>query len=277
MTLSTYQFSFTPNNNQSSPFVFGAGTPYIVEDVQGLMATSPLRNQDDNRGYADGSFSGRDFYDGRTVTIELLIVGDSSHNAQYYYRQLQANLAPQVTGYYPDPYASTQATGVLGLFQFQLTSTTGIQRMWGRVRSISAPVDVDFSYGYIAVTAEFYFPDPRYYDDSANTSSTGSVVSVWNNGWATTSPAITIASPLANGAITDSYGNIMTFANVNTSYPLVIDLLQRTVTQNGAPARNTLTTMTKWLDIPGNVPSSSPTSWTSTLNNMTVTWRNAYV
>ena len=72
MTLSTYQFSF-------NGFTFGAGTPYIVEQVDGLMATSGIRNQDDNRGYIDGGWSGRDFYDARTVTFDFILVGDGSH------------------------------------------------------------------------------------------------------------------------------------------------------------------------------------------------------
>jgi hypothetical protein len=267
MTLSTYQFSF-------NGFTFGAGTPYTVEKIDGLMATAGIRNQDDNRGYIDGTYSGRDFYDSRTVTIDFLLVGDSSHPAQYYFQQLQKNLAPQVYGYYPDPYASTQASSVLGLFQFQLTATTGQQRMWGRVRSVSASVDPEFTYGYILATADLHFPDPRYYDETANTAS-GSTATIYNNGWATTSPAITIASPSASGTITDSVtGAVMTFANVNTSYSLIIDTLQRTISQNGISARNTLTTMTNWLTIPAN---TSTGTWTSTLGSMAVTWRNAYV
>ena len=69
MTVSIYQFAF-------NGLTFGAGTPYIVENVDGLGGTAPLRIQDDNRGYIDGSYSGRDFYDGRTVTFDLLITGD---------------------------------------------------------------------------------------------------------------------------------------------------------------------------------------------------------
>lgn len=99
MTLSIYQYQFTPNGS-STPFVWGAGTPYAVENIDGLGGSSPIRNEDDNRGYIDGSFSGRDFYDARTVTFDILITGDGSHSAQYYYKQLQASLYPQPTGYY---------------------------------------------------------------------------------------------------------------------------------------------------------------------------------
>jgi len=272
LTLSIYQYQFTPNGS-STPFVWGAGTPYAVENIDGLGGSSPIRNEDDNRGYIDGSFSGRDFYDARTVTFDILITGDGSHSAQYYYKQLQASLYPQPTGYYPDPYASTQATGVLGLFQFQLSAVTGIQRMWGRVRLLTTPIDPEFSFGYITCTVEFYFPDPRYYDDTAITPSAGTTVSLSNAGWATTCPAITIATPSASGSITDNInGYVMAFSNVDTSYPLVIDLLRRSVTQNSLPARNTLTNVNNWLCLTPNYS----TTWTSTLGSMAITYRNAY-
>ena len=271
MTLGIYQYQFTPNGS-STPFVFGAATPYAVESIDG-MGSSPIRNQDDNRGYIDGNFSGRDFYDARTVTFDILIIGDGSHSAQYYYKQLQSSLYAQPLGYYPDPYASTQPTGTLGLFQFQLSAITGIQRMWGRVRDITTTIDPEFSFGYITCTVEFFFPDPRYYDDALITSSSGTNISLTNAGWATTCPAITIASPSASGSITDNTnGYVMQFANVNTSYPLVIDTLRRTITQNSLPARNVLTNVNNWLCLPPNYT----TTWTSTVGTMQMTYRNAY-
>ena len=96
MTLGTYQFQF-----RGVPF--GAGTPYIVESVDGL-GTPALRVQDDNRGYIDGAYSGRDFYEGRTVTFNILIIGDSTKSAQAYYRDFRYDLSPQVQGLYPNPY-----------------------------------------------------------------------------------------------------------------------------------------------------------------------------
>ena len=74
----------------------------------------------------------------------------------------------------------------------------------------------------------------------------------------------------------------MNFSNVNTSYPLVIDLLQRTITQNGLPARNTLAYFDNvtsgaitggWLSLMGNYG----TSWSSTLGSMAITYRNSYI
>jgi hypothetical protein len=275
MTLSVYQFSFTPNGGTA--LTFGAGTPYIVENIDGLGGSAPVRNQDDNRGYIDGSYSGRDFYDARTVTFDMVIIGDGTHNAQYYYKQLQAKLYPQALGYYPSAYndatSTAQPAGTLGLLQFYLPTAGNVQRMWGRVRLVTTPIDPDFTYGYIVTTVEIYFPDPRYYDDTATTV-TGTTVSLNNTGWATSCPLVVINSPSATGYILDNYSsNAMNFRNVNTSYPLIIDLLQRTITQNGIPARNTLYTVGDWLALN---PVSSVT-WTSSMGSMSVTYRNAYI
>jgi len=280
MTLSTYQFSF-------NGLTFGAGTTYIIENIDGLGGSSPIRNQDDNRGYIDGSYSGRDFYDGRTVTFDMVIIGDGTHNAQYYYKQLQSKLAPQQLGYYPNAYndanSIAQPSGTLGLFQFQLTtdsfsgdtSVTGIRRMWGRARLITTPIDPDFTFGYIVTTVEFFFPDPRYYDDTAKAPTSSTSVSLANNGWAISCPLIVISSPSASGAITDSSNSAysMNFLNVTTGVPLVIDLLQRTITQNGISARNTLNTVVNWMALPPNYS----TTWTSSVGSMAITYRNAYI
>ena len=267
MTVSIYQFAF-------NGLTFGAGTPYIVENVDGLGGTAPLRIQDDNRGYIDGSYSGRDFYDGRTVTFDLLITGDSTHNAQYYYKTLQAAFAPQALGYYVDPTGTTPAANQLQLFQFQLTSDTGPKRMYGRARGVNISVNPEFGFGYILCRAEFFFPDPRYYDETATTG-TGTSITLSNTGWATSCPVITIASPSSSGNITNGTST-MYFANVTTSAgALTIDLLQRVIYLGGTPFRNLLTpASTGWLAL---APNTSSVTWTSTVGSMSVPYRNAYI
>ena len=244
---SAYQFAF-------NGWLFGAGTPYVVENISGLTDLPALRVQDDNRGYIDGSWSGRDFLDSRTVTFDLIITGDGTHNAQYYYKQLQANLTYQQLGNYPSTI--TPSAYQLGLFQFYLTSATGLQQMYGRVRAVKTPVDPDFSYGYITTQVEFYFPDPRYYDDSASVF-TGNSVTVNNQGWAITCPTIYIATPpAATFSITDGFSNYMYFSNVNTSQNITIDLLARTIYQNSTYARQILTVASTWLSQPGSTSST---------------------
>ena len=266
MTVSTYQFSF-------NGLTFGAGTSYVVENVDGLGGTSPLRIQDDNRGYIDGSYSGRDFYDGRNVSFDLLITGDATHNAQYYYKALQAAFAVQPLGYYVDPTGTTPASSQLQLFQYQLTSDTGPKRMYGRARGITTSVNPEFGFGYIMCRAEFFFPDPRYYDETATTG-TGTSITLSNTGWATSCPVITIASPRASGNITDGT-TTMYFSSVLTTSALTIDLLQRIVYTGSYPSRNVLNANTTgWLSV---APNTSSVTWTSTVGSMSIPYRNAYV
>ena len=69
-SLNPYQYAF-------NGFIFGAGTPYTVNSVSGLMGTPSIRANDLNQGYNDNSFSGRDFYEGRVVTFDITVFGDS--------------------------------------------------------------------------------------------------------------------------------------------------------------------------------------------------------
>jgi hypothetical protein len=58
MTTLTQVYSFAFKNQ-----VFGgAGSPYQIQSVEGLESLPGIRNQDDNRGYHDGMFTGRDFF-----------------------------------------------------------------------------------------------------------------------------------------------------------------------------------------------------------------------
>ena len=260
-SLSPWQFAFTPNGS-SSNYIFGAGTNGVtVTAVDGLMSLPPIRNQDDLRGYTDGSYSGRDFYDSRTVTMDLLITGDSSHPAQYYYNLLQTNLYPQQLG----------TPSALSAFQFELSSSIGLKIMYGRVRSLETTVDPDFSFGYIQATVEFYFPDPRYYDYPYTTGS-GTSVAMTNSGWAISCPVITVASNPGGFTITDSNSNSMSF-NATSGTTVVIDLLQRTITQSGNPNRGIMTTSTGWLQL---APVSSNT-FTINAGSMSISYTNAYV
>lgn len=67
-TLNPYSFAF-------NGFIFGGtDSPYQIQSVDGLEGLPAVRNQDDNRGYFDGMFTGNDFYSGRTITINMQIL-----------------------------------------------------------------------------------------------------------------------------------------------------------------------------------------------------------
>ena len=146
--------------------------------------------------------------------------------------------------------------------------------MYGRARGVNISVNPEFGFGYILCRAEFFFPDPRYYDETATTG-TGTSITLSNTGWATSCPVITIASPSSSGNITNGTST-MYFANVTTSAgALTIDLLQRVIYLGGTPFRNLLTpASTGWLAL---APNTSSVTWTSTVGSMSVPYRNAYI
>jgi hypothetical protein len=249
----------------------GTGTSFLITEIEGLGGTSPLRIQDENRGYIDGSYTGRDFYDERTVYIDVTVLGSSSTTAQANYKLLQAAFAPQPLGYYVDPTGTTPAAEQLKLFQFRLSANTGDQQMYGRSRGLVTPVSADFAYGYIQTRIMMSFPDPRYYDQTSTTVS-GTTVSVTNSGWATMCPVITLASPNVSGQITN--GTVFMNFNYTGNQPMKIDLLQRVIYLNNAPVRNVfLASSNGWLEI---APTSTST-WVSTLGTFSTTYRNAYI
>jgi len=70
-SLSLYSFAF-------NGYVFGGTDSFHqIASVDGLEALPALRNQDDNRGYADGMYSGNDFLAGRTITVIMMTFGNS--------------------------------------------------------------------------------------------------------------------------------------------------------------------------------------------------------
>ena len=284
-SLNYYSFAF-------NGFVFGgSNSPYQILAVDGLEGLPNIRNQDDNRGYADGMFTGNDFLSGRTITITMLTLGGNGNSAQKNFDILQRALLPQRSG-----------TTVL---QFQLSSAAGLQRINSRVRANKTIVDPDYTYGFIKSQFTFFCADPRYYDDAAQVATmsfnagtlgrtynrtyplsygggiASNYTSIVNNGWATTYPTITIQGPIKNPIV----GNFTTGQSIGLSGTysatdvIYIDLDQKLITLNGVSARNLLLGGSQWFAAP---PGTSQffLSGTNTISGQTVatvSYRSAYI
>jgi len=277
-----YQFSF---NSQAFG---GQGSAFQILSVDGLEGLPVIRNQDDNRGYADGMFTGQDFLGARTISITMQVLASGATSAQTNFNTLQAALLPSVTGTTP--------------LYFYLPPAAGEQFIQARVRGLRTTVDPNYTYGLITCQVEFYCPIPLIYDSTLQTASmtlggalgrvyprvyplvylSGSApfTSVLNSGWATTYPTITFNGPITNPVFGNfTQGQYMffnyTFADVETC---VINLLDKTVTLNGDPARNLLTATSTWLTAP---PGTSQFYYygtgTTGATSATITWRNAYI
>ena len=284
-----YQFQF-------NGFAFGAGTPFAILDVDGLEGLPGLRVQDDNRGFNDGAFSGRDFYDGRTLVFTINTFAGNGNTAQANYNLLQAALLPQ-----------QQGTGTLG---FLLSPDDTAKTLQARVRQNKTLVNVDYVAGRIVSQWIFYAPDPRYFDATSTIVSlspqalSGRIYSkifsytygggsnqvqtyTTNAGRVNAGGVVTIVGPVTNpniGSVTQNK-----YLTVNTvlaaTDTLTLDLTNKTVTVTSAVTgvttnkRNLLSNGSSWFDIqPGlNALYFNGTAYTTGTTSASITYSNAYV
>lgn len=107
-SLTNYSFAF-------NGYVFGGGSSmHQVLSVDGLEGLPNIRNQDDNRGYADGMFTGNDFLSGRDVIVNVLTMGNKS---------TATIAAATATGTATITYTTSTAHG---LVSGQLVTITGV-------------------------------------------------------------------------------------------------------------------------------------------------------
>lgn len=281
--ITNYSFSF---NGQ----VFGGtGSPYQITSVDGLEGLPGIRNQDDNRGYNDGMFTGRDFLAGRTITITFLTLASTGASAQANFNTIQSVLLPQTSGTTP--------------LYFILSNADTEQVINARVRALRTTVDPNYTYGYIVSQVDFFCPDPRYYSSNTQTLTltytppTGRTYNrvynlvygggsatlsgtVTNNGWTDTYPTITIDGPITNPIVGNStQGKTLNLTGSFSSADTIeIDLLNKLITLNGNPARNLLASGNWFSASPGN--NTFTFYGTGTLDNVTsatITWQSAFI
>lgn len=284
MTLTAvYSFSF-------NGLTFGgANSPYQILSVDGLESLPDLRVQDDNRGFNDGMFSGRDFLAGRTISMIIQTYGSTGASAQDNFNTLQSKLLPQTSGTTP--------------LYFKMPTATNDQYINARVRGNRTSITPEYTYGQITSQFEFFCPDPRYYNSNQQTATmaystpTGRIynrtynlvygggsatitTTISNNGWADTYPTITINGPITNPTVgnqtqSKALNFVGTFSN---SDDLVVDLYNKLITLNGQPARNLLISGDWFSAQPGN--NDFYFVGTGTLagqTEATVVWHSAYI
>jgi hypothetical protein len=286
MTLTT-QYTFAFND-----WLFGGpGQGVQVLSIAGLESLPNVRAQDLNRGYQDGAMTGRDFFESRTITMQLQVMSDANNSMFTYLEQLKNNLKPQQSG-----------VGVLNLY----LPGRSVQRIYARVRRRQIVLDPEYTYGRSVVTLEFFCPDPRIYDDitqsvTGNTQ-TGMTSRSYNRTYNMTYPNAAVGK-LSTFTLT-SYGNWETFpvytisgactqpsitnlaSGQQLSFPtvtmgstdvLTIDSDYRTVLFNGAPSRNLLSTASRWWSLGASSTVNIGFSSASGVPTLSVTWRDAYI
>ena len=242
----------------------------------------------------DGSFSGRDFVDARTVTFTLQIMSDNTASMQTYLAELQKYLMPQRSG--------------MNVLQVYLPGGRGVRRLYGRVRRRQILIDPSYVYGRAVATLEFFCPDPRIYNDTASSytinslsslsrtynrtynlsypsavSGSSGAVTLTNNGSYETWPTFSIStsSTSCSGVSVTNYttGDVLSFPNLTlaTSDTLTLDSDLRTVLINGSPARNTMSVASRWFPLPANTPQIIGLSATTGTASCTISYRDAYI
>lgn len=280
---SNYQFAF-------NGWIFGGvGAGVQLLAVEGLEDMPSLRIQDDNRGFNDGMWTGRDFLNGRYLTFTLQVMNDASNSMQTYLAQLKSNLVFQESG--------------TGLLQFQLPGRA-VQRINARVRRRSVQINPEYAYGRAIATVEMFAPDPRIYDDAAqgailtpgsllgrtynrvypmlynnSTGSSNTFAAFSNSGNVTVFPSLTLTGTMTNPVVSNQTTGQQLKLNVTlgASDSLVIDTDTKTITLNGYAARNLLDATSSWFGFPpGSTTIGIVSSGTAT-GTMSVTYRNGYV
>jgi hypothetical protein len=272
----------------------GPGQGVQILSIDGLEDLPGLRVQDDNRGYNDGMFTGRDFLDGRYITMQLQVMGDANHSMTYYLTDpivgLKTHLVSQQSG--------------LGTLQFTLPGRD-TQLVNARVRRRSITIDPSYVYGRAVVTVQFFCPDPRIYSNTSSTarlSFAGTTARVYprtfpttysvagaglprfgslaNNGNTTTFPVISFYGPCVNPSIVNATsGKILKLnATLGSNEIATIDTDFHTVLINGVNARNLLTNTSRWFGMEPGVTSLGYSADTAGSDSTaTITWRNAYI
>jgi hypothetical protein len=280
---SNYQFNF-------NGYDFG-GTQYGVQilEIEGLESQPSLRVQDDSGGYRDGQFTGRDFLNGRFITMQLQVMNDGVNTMQTYLAALKNAFVFQQTG--------------TSLLQFQLPGRP-VQQTYGRVRKRDIKIDPEYVYGRAVATVELFCPDPRIYDAAAqgavltpgsnvgriynrtynlvyNTPIAGSTAfgTFTNSGNVTVYPTITFNGAVQTPRIVNSTTGAFIQLNITTSSSdvLVIDPDLRTVTYNGNPARNLVDSSSTWFGFPPGTTTLGIVVATALGGTCSVVYRNGYV
>lgn len=272
-----------------SGLLLGEGTNYPIGEngIEGL-GTPDLRTGERERPQSHGMFPARPYAAARTLTFGLAVLGTSQADAVAKLDTFAATWIPQESA---DPLPLVYRIGGQK------------RRVYGRADRYAAQL-ADLKSATIEVTAQFLATDPRIYDDTESTGSTGlattsggqslphsfpfafgtiasGTIAAVNAGTFETYPTATITATttLANPKIehTDLGQYLLVGLTMAAGDQLVVDFHERTVTLNGAPRTGYVSRpASRWFALaPGtNNVRFAATSGTGTL---ALAWRSAWL
>jgi hypothetical protein len=275
--------------------LLGGDTAYGFVSANGLVDQPELRTNDRTRLRRHGLLPGDDFLGGRSVVVELEVFGEDDATFQTNIDALKAALAPGSD----EAVLAFQVPGVAG---------GGVRRLNARPRKLNLPIEVNrFFYRMPIAAVEFFATDPRIYDDTEQSLSTGLEASVaglswnltWNLNWGGSSTGNsfnatnsgTFSTPFTvrfDGPVTNPI-----IENVTTGEKLALtadsglvlgsgefvelDTEARTVLLGGTASRySKLSSDSTWFDLPPGSTELRFSGTTSGSPTMTVTFRSAW-
>jgi hypothetical protein len=236
---------------------------YGIEQLTGFHDSPEVRTSDQIRARSHGQWSSPDFLGGRTVQASITI--NSQHPSSAAWQALSQAL---VTGQQSESVLSATIPGVAYGNTVQVNA---------RVRKLSLPIDMNYTFGVGRAEVEWHCTDPRIYSSTLTTltttqatssgglllpalaplafigTATGGQVVATNSGEFDAPWTAVISGPVTNPRIENvTTGETISFTGeLGEGDTLTISSLDRTVLLNNTTSRYSwLTAGSSWFDLP---------------------------
>lgn len=224
---------------------FGPGSPYAVTGIEGLDDLPAIRSEDVDRPGQHGDYTGPDYTEARTVQLKLGLRGETPDDLRALSIALRNATQPQKQ---PAP------------LQFLDQNIL----VWAKVRKRAIPYDAEYLWRIGDAALELYCADPYLYGLEERTASTAAYspsagrtypyahprvygdagtsgrLTAVNDGASPAYPVLRLDGPVANPAIEQLDGGILTLdATLQVGEFLIIDTRSRAVLFMGSTPRRT--------------------------------------
>jgi len=274
-----------PYRYEFRDLAFGAGTDYIVEEVQGLLSMPTVRDGDTDRQSTDGAFPGVLTFGKRTLAFDLIIIGTAGTD-------IEGKLATARRTFQPP---QRRKSTVMEPFVFQ---RPGEVKKVAYVRCTKRDFTSDYetARGKAEGSVELVAVDPTIYSlvvhdeeiqiAAAATSGTGTVTNAGDNADGTL-PILTLTGPMTDPVVQnlDDDGRQFKLEGVFDADDQVrVDFRRRIVeTRSGAGAWTEDYSIVKndslwWALLPGDndLVFQRNSGNTATFATLEVTWQDAF-
>jgi hypothetical protein len=254
--------------------LLGKGTPYTVEEVEGLLGPPNANTNDDDKGYHHGAYMGRHTLGARKVNMKIGVRDATA---------IETRMDELVAAFTP----SSARTEYPLTFQ---RPGKGIRKIMARVtKGAQLTSDWKLARGYFdGLIIQFVATDPRVYADTAatpvaitltgvasNSASVNNSASTWDelDTFQGAPPTITITGPSVNPRIANAAAanrSIKINHNLPSGQNIVIDVAKRIVTVNGVVNYSVIPDDNQWWELMKGTQSITY-SRTGTTGNSTAT------